>query len=125
MNTDEIVADYYNNFPECPQDLIGCTLDQEDVDEFNRARKRGEQWLRNTISTLLTSEAQKREEDRDMIFGEIEQFKAEVVAMDYCDDFKDGIYASIEHILSIPFFENTLTNVTSRDANTHHAPTNN
>ena len=47
---DEIIEDYYNNFPECPQDLIGCTLGQEDVDEFNRARKRGEAWLRTILA---------------------------------------------------------------------------
>lgn len=57
-SNEEIIADYYNNFPECPQDLIGCTLDQEDVDEFNRARKRGEAWLR-TILTQKDAELQK------------------------------------------------------------------
>lgn len=49
-----------------------------------------------------------REEERERIFGDIEQFKEEVVTMDYCDDFKDGIYATIEHILSMPVFESVL-----------------
>ena len=44
----------------------------------------------------------------DRIFGEIDEFKAEVISMDYCDDFKDGIYATIEHILSMPVFESVL-----------------
>ena len=61
------------------------------------------------IERYLNQQLQKaREEEREKIFGDIEQFKAEVVTMDYNDDFKDGIYATIDHILSMPIFESVL-----------------
>lgn len=69
--------------------------------------------LRSGIRKALTEKDKEKEEAvreaKERIFGEIEQFKSEVVTMDYNDDFKDGIYATIEHILAMPLFESVLT----------------
>lgn len=83
----------------------------------NKARSWGE--IKKDIDTALLSHEEKvmervRKEKED-IFVEIEQFKSEVATMNYNDDFKDGIYATIEHILSMPCFESVLTPITDEN----------
>lgn len=48
-SVESVVEDYLKQFPECPQDLVGCVLNQEAVNEFNKARLRGAEWLRTTL----------------------------------------------------------------------------
>lgn len=72
-----------------------------------------EAYPRGKINELLDEVMEEKrqagiDEAVERIFGEIDEFKAEVISMDYCDDFKDGIYATIEHILSMPVFESVL-----------------
>ena len=67
---EEIITDYYDKFPECPQDLVGCTLNQDAVDEFNRARERGEKWLR----TALHQQLQKAR--HDWLWEEVKKLRA-------------------------------------------------
>jgi len=62
-----------------------------------------------TVLSLLVSTLSSRDTYwKERVFVEIEQFKSEVATLDYGEDFKDGIYATIEHILAMPLFESVL-----------------
>ena len=82
--------------------------DHCDVSDYDNVVALIEELLAKQKKALTEAHQAGIDEAVDRIFGEIDEFKAEVISMDYCDDFKDGIYATIEHILSMPVFESVL-----------------